>query len=328
MKGILLTSITIGLAFFLWTSAASAQSSGATSALDRSSIRYDAGYNLPNDLDEESALEVPRLPVAAAMAAGGGSETFDSVPAVTVHQEPFSRIGIGVGASPLGIGANASIVLTEYFDARLAGNFLRFNFGRFEADGVNAYAGLHLASGTAALDFYPFNIPIRLSAGLMFYNMNHVSATMRVAPATGFTVNGESFYAGTAGSTPLTGVAALAFHAIRPAPTLALGFGKFIPRSNRHWSFPSEFGVAFTGSPSVNVSMAGTVCSDPALTDCSDVADTSSPAGAAFNSALQAKLASWRRSLSRVDIFPFLSGGVSYSFDTPWGRPWIPKAHF
>ncbi len=312
--------IAIAVAFLLSRVPIEAQSDGPKIVPNSARVQFDAGGNLPNAPGENISLNAPLPPVHAATRFRSRNTPFDVEPSVTLHQQTFSRIGIGVGLSPLGVGANASIVLTQYFDARLAGNFLRFNLGRFEADGVNADAGMHLASGAAALDFYPFNTPIRLSAGLMFYNVNHVSATLRVAPGTGFTVNGESYYAGPDGSAPLTGVAALAFHAIRPAPTLTLGFGKFIPRSNRHWSFPSEFGVAFTGPPSANVTMAGTVCGNLALTDCGNAADASSPTGAAFNNALQTKLASWRRSLSRVPIFPIASGGLSYSFDTPWGR--------
>jgi hypothetical protein len=275
---------------------------------------------------DQTALVLQPFPAAVAMAAADGGQPFDVVPAVVVHQQPFSRIGIGVDVATLGVGVDASIVLTEYFDARLSGNYFAFNNGRIEADGVNVYAGLHLASAAASLDFYPFNTPIRLSAGLLFYNTSHASGNLRVAPGTGFTMNGEKFYAGSAGTTPLTGVASIAFHSIQPAPTLTFGFGKFIPRSGRHWSFPSEYGVAFTGAPAIKVNMQGTVCSDPALTMCSEVSDTSNPVGAQFNTALQAKLAVWRRDLGRVQIFPILSGGVTYSFNTPWQG--APKARF
>jgi hypothetical protein len=285
----------------------------------------DSIRNLPDAPDRQYALDIHPF-VAAAMAAAGPDRPWDIAPSGASEQEPFSRIGIGVGISPLGIGASGSIVLTQYIDGRLAGNFLALNVGRFEADGVNVYPGIHLATGEAAVDFYPYNAPIRLSAGLMFLNMNHVAGTMRVAEGTSFKLNGQTFYAGSAGTTPLTGDAEVAFHSIQPAPTLTFGFGKFIPRSNRHWSFPSEYGVAFTGAPSVNVNLAGTVCTDVDLTTCSEVSDTSSEVGAEFNSALQAQMAKWRRSLGHVKIFPILSGGVSYSFNTPWGR--TPKAKF
>jgi hypothetical protein len=281
---------------------------------------------LPDAPGEEIALIAPRAPATNALAGAGGRQAFDVEPAVTVHQDPFSRVGIGVGISPLGVGVSSGIVLTEIFDARLSGNYFAYNNGRIDVDGFNVYGGLHLASAAGSVDFYPFNAPVRLSAGLMFYNTNHAAATMRIAPGTSFTMNAETFYAGGANSVPLEGAAELAFHSIRPAPTLTFGFGKFIPRSNRHWSFPSEFGVAFTGSPSLNVSMSGTVCTDAGLTDCANAASTSSSVGAEFNSALQMKLASWRRSLDRVPFFPIFSGGVSYSFDTPWQM--TPKAKF
>lgn len=263
----------------------------------------------------------------AAPAQGRETRPWDVAPAGESYQQPFSRIGFGFALSPLGIGVDAATVLTQYIDARLSGNFFAFNSGRIEVDGFNVYAGLHLASSGVSLDLYPFNAPIRLSGGLLVYNDNHASGTMRIAAGSSFTMNGTTFYAGGGTTTPpLTGSAALAFHSIRPAPALTFGFGKFVPHSERHWSFPSEFGVAFTGAPSINVAMAGTVCTDPKLTMCANVADTSNPISAEFNTALQAKLASWRRSLGRVDIFPIISGGVMYSFSTPWQG--TPKARF
>ncbi len=231
-----------------------------------------------------------------------------------------------MGISPLGIGVNSALVLTQVFDARLSGNYFAYNNGPIEVDEFNIIGGLHLATASASLDLYPFNTPIRLSAGLMFYNDNHASAVMRIDPGTSFTMNGETFFAGGTNSGPLMGNVALAFHTVRPAPTLTMGFGKFIPRSSRHWSFPSEFGVAFTGAPSLDLSMTGTICTNGQLTNCGDAANSSSPAGAAFNSALAAKLANWRHSLNRVPFFPIASGGVSYSFNTPW--PGKPSARF
>ena len=278
--------------------------------------------------EEASAADVRPPALADAKIANQRDRPWDAAPAGASHQQPFSRVGVGVGVSPLGIGANATIVLTDFFDGRLSGNYFAYNNGRIEADGFNVYGGLHLASAQASLDVYPFRSPVRLSAGLMFYNTNHVSATMRIAPGTGFSLNGDSYFAGGAGAapTPLTGVAAVAFHSVRPAPTLTFGIGKFIPRSNRHWSFPAEYGVAFTGAPSISIGLAGMVCTDAKLTMCGDASSSSNPVGAAFNSDLQAKIASWHRSLNRVRIFPILSGGVVYSFNTPWQG--TPKAKF
>jgi len=281
---------------------------------------------LPDAPDEVSRLMAPAFPKAASIAGGGGKEPFDIEPQVTVHQDPFSRAAIGVDISPLGVGVSSAILLTEIFDARLTGNYFAYNNGRIEVDEFNIIGGVHLASARAAVDLYPFNAPIRLSAGLLFYNDNHAAAQLRINPGASFTMGSQTFYAGGTSAAPLTGGVAVGFHSIRPAPTLSFGFGKMIPRSQRHWSLPSEFGVAFTGAPSINVGLTGTVCTDAALTNCGNAADSSSPVGAQFNSALQAKLAGWRRSLGRVPFFPILLGGVTYSFDTPW--QWKPKAKF
>jgi len=314
--------------------AASAQPGSGQGGADRASFaapgsavvlaRNDA---LPDAPGEETLLAAPMLPMAAAMAGAGGSEAFEIEPTVVVHQDPFSRMAMGVAISPLGVGINAALLLTGNVDARLSGNYFAYNNGRIEVDEFNVSGGLHLGSASASLDFYPFNSPIRLSAGLMFLNDNHASATLRIAAGSNFTFDGETFFAGgqSPGSSPLTGRGELAFHSIRPAPTLTFGFGKFIPRSDRHWSFPSEFGVAFTGAPTISVAMAGTVCTDRQVT-CSDLSDPSNPVTIAFNSHLQAEEAQWRHSLSRIRVFPIAAGGVSYSFGTPWR--WTPRAKF
>jgi hypothetical protein len=283
--------------------------------------RLGVNANLPDAPGEVSSLEaLPLFPRAAMVA--DGNQPFDVEPAVTVHQQPYSRVEVGVNISTLGIGVDSALILTQYFDARLMGHYFAYNNGRIEVDNVNVYGGIHLGSMAISVDFYPRNAPIRLSAGLMLFNSNNASGNMRFAQGSSFTLNGETFYGAGPPAVPLTGSASLAFHSIEPAPTLTFGFGKFIPRSNRRWSFPSEYGVAFTGTPTVHVSFAGTVCTDAMLTNCSNLSDTSNPVTVEFNNALQARLASWRHSLSKVPFTPILAGGVTYSFDTPWqGKP-------
>jgi hypothetical protein len=72
-------------------------------------------------------------------------------------------------------------------------------------------------SRKASLDLHPFNAPIRLSAGLMLFNDNHASGTLRAASGSSFTLNGTMFFAGS-GADSLTGSAVLGFHSIQPAP--------------------------------------------------------------------------------------------------------------
>jgi hypothetical protein len=260
------------------------------------------------------------LPEAPQPAAGGGGDEPANVPwAEKVRYPPFSRLGIGADVSPLGVGVKAATILTEYFDARLMGNFFNFTSGRFEIEGFDAHANLHLASVAAALDWYPGNSIWRLSVGGLLYNGNKISMTSEIVPGNSFTLNGMTFYGAAAnpatGATPLNGSGVLGFHQHNPAFTLSGGFGRFVPRSHRHWSFPSEFGVAFTGSPTIQVNPQGWVCTDQAQTQCSNINNLSNSVAVQFNNALQATLAKWRRGLSAVDVYPLFSYSVVYSFD-------------
>ncbi len=185
------------------------------------------------------------------MGGGAAKERWNTAPAGTSHQEPFSRIGIGANVSPLGIGINGTTVLSDYFDVRMMGNFFSYTSPQFEVEGFRTAANLHLASMAASLDWYPFNSVWRLSPGVMLYNGNQFTANAVIQGGTSFTIDGQDFYSASAntatGATPLVGTGTLGLHPKPIAFTAAGGFGKFIPRSERHWSFPSEFGVVFMG---------------------------------------------------------------------------------
>jgi hypothetical protein len=264
-----------------------------------------------------TGLPFPAAPEPAAL--GGGTERYDATPAGVKHQAPFSRIGIGADISPLGIGIKSAIVLNEHFDARLMGNYFNYSGAEFEIEGFHLTSDLHLASAAAALDWYPFNSIWRLSTGLLLMNGNKISAAANIIPGTDFTLNNQDFYSASAnsatGATPLKASGVLGLNATQPAFTVSGGFGRYIPRSNRHWSFPAEFGVVFTGAPSVNVNVSGWACLDKAQTNCSNVSDPANPVAIQFNNGLQAELTKWRHDLSRVRVYPLFSYSVVYSFN-------------
>jgi hypothetical protein len=251
--------------------------------------------------------------------AADGRDKYHVTPAATVYQTPFSRLAIGADVNPLGIGIKTAILLDHYYDARFMGNFFGYNSGRFEIEGFNVNADFHLASAQASLDYYPFGSIWRISPGLLFLNGNQISATSNIVSGTSFSLNNQTFFSASpnaaTGATPLSGTGVLGFHTHDPAFTITGGFGKFIPRSNRHWSFPSEFGVAFTGAPSVIVNMSGWVCLDYYQTQCSNLGNPTTPVAIEFNSALQTQLAKWRHDLSAVKVYPLFSYSVVYSFN-------------
>jgi hypothetical protein len=295
-----LLPVALASVLFAYANVFEAQPHGFSSSLD--------GVQLIASTDDLSATS-----------GGSAEEKWSVTPAGESHQEPFSRVGIGANISPLGIGINGTTVLSDYFDARLMGNFLTYSSPRFEIEGYRAQATLHLASVAASLDWYPLKSVFRFSPGLMFYNGNHFSADAVITPGTDFAVNGQTFYSATAnaatGAKPFEGSGVLGLNGNRVAFTAAFGFGKFVPRSNRHWSFPAEFGVVFMGTPTVNAATSGWVCLDRAQTLCSDVNDTANPIGKDFNTAFQAQLAKWRSNVSGVTVYPMFSYSVVYSFN-------------
>lgn len=297
------------------STAGGSNTSAYSSSLQGSSWPASDKASSVGSADGENPL--PEAPDPAAF--GGNPEHPNVVPAAEWHQPPFSRIGIGADVSPLGIGLKSAIVLNRFFDARFMGNFFLYSPSTFEVEGFKVNANLHLASAAASLDWYPFNSVWRLSTGLMFFNGNQISASTEIVPGTSFKLNSQTFYSATAnaatGATPLTGTGVVGLHTNQPAATLSFGFGKFIPRSNRHWSFPTEFGVAFTGAPSVNVNASGWACLDAQQTQCSNVGNPANPIAIEFNNALQSSLTKWRKDLSSVQVYPLFSYSVVYSFN-------------
>jgi len=267
-----------------------------------------------------SADPEPPLPESPEPAAeGGGREHAHVAEAGEYRQPPFSRIGIGGDVDTLGIGIKGAIVLNHYYDARVNVNFFGYSSGRFEVEGFNANADLHMASMAALLDWYPMGSIWRISPGLMLFNGNQISGSTNIAAGTSFTINGQTYFSANpnpaTGATPLTGTGVVSLHKNEPAFIIAGGFGKFIPRSERHWSFPAEYGIIFNGAPSIKVIATGWACTDLKQTNCSDIGNAANPVAIEFNNALQAQLSKWNKDLGKVTVYPIFSYGVMYSFD-------------
>ncbi len=235
---------------------------------------------------------------------------------------PFSRFGFGVGISPLGIGLQTATNINNHLNVRATGSFFNYNTS-FTTSGITADAKLNLASAGAALDYYPFHAGFRLSPGVLFYNGNSLTATDTVAGGTSFTLNGDTFYSANAnsatGATPAYGNASLGLNTTKPAFTMTTGWGNLVPRSGWHISFPFEIGAAFTGSPSLNATLAGWACHDQAQTQCVDLT-SNNPIALQVQNDLKAQIAKWTNDLSPLKIYPILSVGVGYSFNVRSAR--------
>jgi hypothetical protein len=280
------------------------------------------------DTYSSSALPAEPAPAAELYEPGdpmaGSRERPFVPPGMEEHYGMLSRVSVGSSISPFGIGANGAVILNEHADARVDTGWLFYNTGRVEISGVNAVGDFHLASMAAKVDWYPTRSVWRLSPGVLLYNGNQVTATLALRGGTNFSLNGTNYWSANAnpvtGATPLGGNVKLGLHRQTPAFTVSGGFGRYVPHSHRHWSFPTEFGVAFTGAPTLDVKVSGWACRDKQQTQCSNIADPANPVGLEFQQNLNTALTKWRHDLSAVHIYPILSTAFMYSFDLPGSR--------
>ena len=284
-------------------------------------------------------------------AAGASSSSWDSLPAApnagidaqdrtrdvpwmgVVHYGRFSRVGIGADISPLGIGIKSGTILTETIDVRLQGNFFNLSYhnnGSIEQV-QDIDGGLHLNGLQTMLDFYPKNSIFRISGGLQLWNGNQISVSGQEEGGTSFQIarcpepdgicskdqyKQVTYYSSSVD--PVNGKAVLNLHPHQPALLLTGGFGRYIPRSQRHWSFPIELGVLFMGNPQIKLTATGSVCTDKALTNCTDVNDTSTALGQQVQADLLAEQNKIQHNaLDHVSIWPIFSYGFMYSFSRP-----------
>jgi len=215
--------------------------------------------------------------------------------------------------------------LADHLNLRVSGN--GFHYGTtFSTNGFDANAKLNMVSAGVVADIYPFHSGFRISPGILVLNNNKVAATAVAAGGTSFTLNSVTYYSANAnpatGASPLQADGSLGLNTTKPAFTLTTGWGNTIPRNGGHWSFPAEVGVAFIGSPAVNVALSGWACQDQAQTQCSDVTSTSEATAQEVQSNLAAQVAKWKSDLDALKTYPVLSFGVAYSFAVRGGgRP-------
>jgi hypothetical protein len=255
--------------------------------------------------------------VAESISDGGAPQVSPSVRNTSAEAPPFSRFAIGGGISVMGINLQAATNINRHFNIRGTGNVFKYSTD-FTTNGLTANASLNLASAGVALDYYPTKLGFRLSPGLLLYNGNQLTASDTVAGGTSFTLNNQTFYSAnansTTGATPVNGNASLGLNTTKPAFTITTGWGNMIPRKGGHLSFPVEIGVAVTGQPSLNATLAGWACYDQAQTQCTDISSSTDPIAIAVQSDLQAQITKWKSDLSPLKTYPIISFGVAYAF--------------
>ena len=204
----------------------------------------------------------------------------------------------------MGVGEQMSTNLSPRFDARIFGNLISVTTNSFSQKDTRVAVNLLFANIGASADYYPFHRPFRLTGGYLFYNGNRIRADVQAGQDAVLTLNDTDFYSDNADPVHGTGRATLGGRGL----LLTTGYGRIVSRSDQHFSFPFEAGVAFIDTPNVAVNLFGSLCS----ADGANCQPTTTYPG--FEQALAAQIAKWNKSASPYHIYPIIQGGVSYTF--------------
>jgi hypothetical protein len=249
------------------------------------------------------------LALAVASASDDSSRTpryVRSVPlprAVTSADDirPFRSIAIGFKADTLGAGIQIATPISRTFNLRSSYNFFAFNDG-FNLDGINYNARLHLKSSETVIDWFPGGTLIHVSPGIL-WGKNAMTAPVSVGPGQTFTLGSQSFLNSI--DDPINGNSTVVYsHSF--SPLILVGLDNIIPRSGRRLSFPFEIGIAYTGSPQLNLNLSGTICTTDGCVNLSQNTDA--------QNSLKQEIKNLNKDLTSYPVFPIVSMGIGYHF--------------
>jgi hypothetical protein len=213
-----------------------------------------------------------------------------------------SRFALAFKASTLGLGPEAGMRLTRHLNVRVGVN--AFDYRRnLSDDGVAYDSAFRLRSVQALVDWFPFAQSFHLSAGLLVYNGNHVSANASVPLNQIISAGDENVI-----SNPTNPITGRATSTVRPvAPMIGIGFGNLVAHA-RHIGFSVDFGVVFQGAPHSTLTFNGSAC-DVSGMFCADVAGDPSIQSQAIS-----ETHTINRDLFFLRYYPFLSLELGYRF--------------
>lgn len=231
-----------------------------------------------------------------------------------VHLKPFSALAIGGGMSLMGVNLQAATNMNRYLNLRGTGNFFNYTANNISTNGFDLNGTVNMATAGISLDLYPFPTHgFRLSPGAIFYNQNRISAIGSPTPGTSITLNSQDFYSDSVN--PLSASANLGLNTRQKAFTMTTGWGNMIPRKRGgHISFPFELGAAFTGVPTLAMTLSGNACTNQADAAINGPSCVNMATSALAQSDLAAQLAKWKNDLNPLQAYPILSFGVAYDF--------------
>jgi hypothetical protein len=205
-----------------------------------------------------------------------------AMPFSALAKSSNAMVDIDVHASTLGFGAGFAIPVTENLAGRISFNKYNYTY-QTTSDSINYDATLKLESVAALADWHLFSGITHLTAG-MVYNNNGFNMIGIPTSGSQYNINGSPY--------TLTSLnAEISFNKIVPY----LGIGWSGRASKTGFSFKSDFGVVFQGSPKSSLTATGT------------------GAAAAAND-LAAAQAQMDKDMAAFNIYPVISLGIGYAF--------------
>lgn len=191
--------------------------------------------------------------------------------------------------STLGGGLEIGAPLSERYTARLGFNTFKAS-GNTDSGGLHYTGDLKLSSVSALMDWRPWSGVTHLTAGVIF-NSNKLELNASAIAGTSYDINGYIYNANTGDSISTT----VDFNKVAPY----LGIGWSGQPKKQGFSFSSDIGILFQGSPKATVTASGnwTTAGGKTVTDL--VADAQSQ----LNS-----------DLSNFKYYPVISIGIGYTF--------------
>ena len=218
-----------------------------------------------------------------------------------IGAKSFSEVALGFRASTLGTGLELATPLLRSVNLRVGANIFAFGY-TFSIDGVVYNSDLHFRSAQASFDWFPIHSTFHISPGVL-YVRNSLSALAYVPPGQSFSLGNQPLINSI--DDPMGGTASAVFPR-NFAPTLMAGFGNMIPRTDDHFSFPLEAGVAFTGRPLIDLHLSGTACTtDGCFYSVTDPTTQIS---------LQKEIVKLNNDVRWFPAYPIVSAGVAYRF--------------
>ena len=224
-------------------------------------------------------------------------------PSLLFPQDNALQVGVGVKVSTLGIGIEAARSVTSRSNVRGAFNFFDYN-RRFDDDGIEYDGRLKLRSLQVVYDQYIAG-GFHVSPGILLHNGNRGLAMASVRSGQTFSLGGVTYFS--SATDPVAGEATMDFRNV--APLVLVGFGNLVPRSDRRLGVNFDVGVAFQGSPNVNLDLRGTGCITGPTTNCVNVATDPTVQGQ-----LRRQEIEMNDDAKVFRYYPIVSAGISWKF--------------